>query len=106
MALLTGFSSAGAGGLSRPAGGAVLPCRDGRHRIASYNVTINGGSAMAGYRPMPLSGKDDPGRRRVFDHPGLRVTAASPRYIFAMKAFAARTGDPGLRSTIIAFSSS
>jgi hypothetical protein len=36
-----------------------------------------------------ISGKDDPGRRRVFDHPGLRVTAASPRHIFAMKALAA-----------------
>jgi hypothetical protein len=23
-----------------------------------------------------ISGKDDPGKRRVFDHPGLRVTAA------------------------------
>lgn len=40
-----------------------------------------------------ISGKDDPGRRRVFDHPGLRVTAASPRHIFAMKALAARTRD-------------
>jgi hypothetical protein len=27
-----------------------------------------------------ISGKDDPGKRRVFDHPGLRVTAASPRH--------------------------
>jgi hypothetical protein len=25
-----------------------------------------------------VSGKDDPGKRRVFDHPGLRVMAASP----------------------------
>ena len=40
-----------------------------------------------------ISGKDDPGRRRVFDHPGLRVTAASPRHIFAMKALAATTRD-------------
>ena len=39
-----------------------------------------------------ISGKDDPDKRRVFDHPGLRVTAASPRHIFAMKALAARTG--------------
>jgi hypothetical protein len=38
-------------------------------------------------------GKDDPGERRVFDHPGLRVTAASPRHIFAMKELAARTRD-------------
>ena len=40
-----------------------------------------------------ISGKDDPGKRRVFDHPGLRVTAASPRHIFAMKARAARQRD-------------
>lgn len=40
-----------------------------------------------------ISGKDDPGKRRVFDHPCLRVTAASSRHIFAMKAFAARTRD-------------
>lgn len=40
-----------------------------------------------------ISGKDDPGKRRVFDHPNLRVTAASPRHIFAMKALAARTRD-------------
>lgn len=40
-----------------------------------------------------VSGKDDPGKRRVFDHPGLRVTAASPDHIFAMKALAARARD-------------
>ncbi len=40
-----------------------------------------------------ISGKDDPGKRRVFDHPGLRVMAASPGHIFAMKALAARTRD-------------
>jgi hypothetical protein len=40
-----------------------------------------------------ISGKDDPGKRRVFDHPGLRVMAASPQHIFAMKSFAARTRD-------------
>jgi hypothetical protein len=38
-----------------------------------------------------ISGKDDVGKRRVFDHPGLRVMAASPAHIFAMKALAART---------------
>jgi hypothetical protein len=32
-----------------------------------------------------ISGKDDLGKRRVFDHPGLRVMAASPDHIFAMK---------------------
>jgi predicted nucleotidyltransferase len=40
-----------------------------------------------------ISGKDDPGKRRVFDHPGLRVMAASPEHVFAMKARAARTRD-------------
>jgi hypothetical protein len=40
-----------------------------------------------------ISGKDDPGKRRVFDHPGLRVMAASPDHIFAMKALASRTRD-------------
>lgn len=38
-----------------------------------------------------ISGNDDPGKRRVFDHPRLRVMAASPSHIFAMKALAART---------------
>jgi hypothetical protein len=32
-----------------------------------------------------ISGKDDPGKRRVLDHPGLRVMAASPGHVFAMK---------------------
>lgn len=40
-----------------------------------------------------ISGTDDVGKRRVFDHPGLRVMAASPEHIFAMKAFAARSRD-------------
>ena len=40
-----------------------------------------------------ISGKDDPGKRRVFDHAGLRVMAASPEHVFAMKALAARTRD-------------
>lgn len=40
-----------------------------------------------------ISGKDDPAKRRVFDHPGLRVMAASPEHVFAMKALAARTRD-------------
>jgi hypothetical protein len=40
-----------------------------------------------------ISGKDDPGKRRVFDHPRPRVAAASPAHIFAMKPFAARTRD-------------
>ena len=40
-----------------------------------------------------ISGKDDPGKRRVFDHPGLREMAASPEHVFAMKALAARVRD-------------
>jgi hypothetical protein len=40
-----------------------------------------------------ISGKTDPGKRRVFDHPALRVMAASSDHIFAMKALAARTRD-------------
>jgi hypothetical protein len=40
-----------------------------------------------------ISGKEDAGKRRVFDHPGLRVMAASPAHVFAMKARAARTRD-------------
>ncbi|HEX2742802.1 MAG TPA: hypothetical protein VHN16_00170 [Streptosporangiaceae bacterium] len=40
-----------------------------------------------------ISGKEDADKRRVSDHPGLRVMAASPRHIFAMKALAARTRD-------------
>jgi len=35
----------------------------------------------------------DPGASRVFDHPGLRVFAASPEHLLAMKAFAARPRD-------------
>jgi hypothetical protein len=45
-----------------------------------------------------VSAREDAGKRRVFDHPGLRVVAASPRHIFAMKALAARERDlPDLR---------
>ena len=45
-----------------------------------------------------ISGKDDLGKRRVFHHPGLRVMAASPQHIFAMKALAARArGSDDLR---------
>jgi hypothetical protein len=40
-----------------------------------------------------ISGKEDISGRRVFDHPGLRVMAASPGHVFAMKARAARTRD-------------
>jgi hypothetical protein len=40
-----------------------------------------------------ISGKEDASKRRVFDHPGLRVMAASPARVFAMKARVARTRD-------------
>lgn len=35
----------------------------------------------------------DPDAARVFDHPGLRVVAASPRHLLAMKVLAARRRD-------------
>jgi predicted nucleotidyltransferase len=40
-----------------------------------------------------VSTQQDPGRREVFDHPGIRVMAASAEHVFAMKAFAARSRD-------------
>ncbi len=40
-----------------------------------------------------VSTRHDAGKREVFDHPGIRVMAASPEHVFAMKAFAARTRD-------------
>jgi hypothetical protein len=35
----------------------------------------------------------DPGKRVVFDHPGLRVSAASPEHLLAMKVHAGRRRD-------------
>jgi predicted nucleotidyltransferase len=35
----------------------------------------------------------DPQAPRVFDHPGLRVSAASPQHLLAMKTHAGRQGD-------------
>ncbi len=35
----------------------------------------------------------DPSAPRVFDHPGLRVSAASPEHLLAMKVDAARWRD-------------
>lgn len=35
----------------------------------------------------------DPAATRVFDHPGLRVSAASPEHLLAMKVLAARRRD-------------
>jgi predicted nucleotidyltransferase len=37
----------------------------------------------------------DRGARTVFDHPGLRVQAASPEHLLAMKVLAARRRDAG-----------
>jgi hypothetical protein len=35
----------------------------------------------------------DPDAPRIFDHPGLRLTAASPRHLLAMKVLASRRSD-------------
>jgi predicted nucleotidyltransferase len=40
-----------------------------------------------------VSTQKDDGRREVFDHPGIRVMAASAEHVFAMKAYAARSRD-------------
>jgi predicted nucleotidyltransferase len=43
----------------------------------------------------------DPSASRVFDHPGLRVFAASPEHLLAMKALAARPRDaPDIRHLV------
>jgi hypothetical protein len=38
---------------------------------------------------------------RVFDHPGLRVSAASPEHLLAMKVLAARRRDAEDISTLV-----
>jgi predicted nucleotidyltransferase len=40
-----------------------------------------------------VSTQKDDGKREVFDHPGIRVMAASAEHVFAMKAFAGRSRD-------------
>lgn len=40
-----------------------------------------------------VSAQRDAGKREVFDHPGIRVLAALPEHVFAMKAFAAHARD-------------
>jgi predicted nucleotidyltransferase len=40
-----------------------------------------------------VSNQHDAGKREVFDHPGIRVMAASPEHVFAMKVFASRGRD-------------
>ena len=40
-----------------------------------------------------VSTQRDDGKREVFDHPGIRVMAASAEHVFATKAFAARSRD-------------
>jgi hypothetical protein len=78
--------------------------RDVDARFVPHGIVVEEARAVADELGLPywwlneqatvyISGKDDPGKRRVFDHPGLRVMAASPDHIFAMKAFAARTRD-------------
>jgi hypothetical protein len=78
--------------------------RDVDARFLPHGIVLEEASRVADELGLPrwwlneqasvyISGKDDPGKRRVFDHPGLRVMAASPDHIFAMKALAARTRD-------------
>jgi hypothetical protein len=40
-----------------------------------------------------VSNQYDAGKREVFDHPGIRVMAASPEHVFAMKVFASQGRD-------------
>ncbi len=49
-----------------------------------------------------ISGQDDPAKRKVFDHPGIRVMAASPEHVLAMKVFAARSRDVADLRTLVA----
>lgn len=78
--------------------------RDVDARFVPHGVVHEEAIRVADYLGLPrwwlneqasvyISGKDDAGKRRVFDHPGLRVMAASPHHIFAMKALAARARD-------------
>jgi hypothetical protein len=53
------------------------------------DLFIVGGAAMA----LAYDAERVTRKREVFDHPGIRVMAASPEHVFAMKAFAARTRD-------------
>jgi hypothetical protein len=48
-----------------------------------------------------VSGKLDPGKRNVFDHPGLRVAAASPEHMLAMKVL---SSAPETHQTSVSFS--
>jgi len=78
--------------------------RDVDAMFVPHGIVMEEARAVAGELGLPswwlneqasvyVSGQDDPGKRRVFDHPGLRVMVASPDHIFAMKALAARTRD-------------
>lgn len=70
-------------------------------RLAKRGVVADlyvfGGAAMAlaydSRRTTRVAPGGDPAASRVFDHPGLRVFAASPEHLLAMKAFAARPRD-------------
>ncbi len=93
-------------------GGAAMALAYDAHRVTRdvdaifvpHGVVVEEARAVAAELGLPawwlneqasvyVSGKDDPGKRRVFDHPNLRVMAASPEHIFAMKAMAARDRD-------------
>jgi len=78
--------------------------RDVDARFVPHGIVLEEARAVADDLGLPpwwlneqatvyISRKDDPGKRRVFDHPGLRVMAASPEHVLAMKALAARTRD-------------
>jgi hypothetical protein len=42
-----------------------------------------------------ISGKEDASRRLVFDHPGLRVIAASPAHVSANEGTSGQDADSG-----------
>lgn len=93
-------------------GGAAMALAYDADRVTRYvdatfvphGVVLEEARAVAGDLGLPpwwlneqasvyVSGKEDPGKRRVFDHPNLRIMVASPEHIFAMKALAARGRD-------------
>jgi hypothetical protein len=87
-----------------PAYDAARVTRDVDARFVPHGIVIEEARLVADDLGLPywwlneqasvyISGEDDADKRRVFDHPGLRVMAASPAHIFAMKALASRTRD-------------
>ncbi len=69
-----------------------------------HRVVLEEAGAVAGELGLPawwlneqassyVAPAGDPAAPRVFDHPGLRVAAASPEHLLAMKVLAARRRD-------------